>query len=399
MKNNSTKYLKISMFGEFSIKNEHHSLTASKQSGLTSFLLLGYLFSNKGNDITSDMLIDVLWPEGESNNPQGALRTLLHRTKKLLQPFFPGEDVELLTKNNNIYTWNPDIRLYIDIFEFEKSAHRAFREPDQTKQFELLEKANALYKGDFLPMFSHHSWVMFRNNYYGNLFIKTVNLICYHLSQEKEYEKTLELCNKALDYSPSTDETLHKQKIFTLLNLGRAQTALEYYYSLLALFNNSYGLDITESMADVYEAILSSMPNQFQTLSSLDETLRSRKVVSGSFYCNFDIFQNIYQINLRSARRTRSRYYLVLLTLNESDERSIITEDLKEEMDILHTIMQKKLRSNDVYTKSSICQYSLIINSPNEGGAEVIRHRIEDSYLKKRKHPNIELHVDFKEIV
>ncbi|HIW20986.1 MAG TPA: hypothetical protein H9887_03065 [Candidatus Dorea intestinavium] len=98
MDNLNTKIneLSIRMFGEFSIKSRHYTLTASKHSGLTSFLLLGYLISNKGNDITGEMLMDVLWPDGESNNPSGALRTLLHRTKKML-------DLLRLTKKKTLF--------------------------------------------------------------------------------------------------------------------------------------------------------------------------------------------------------------------------------------------------------------------------------------------------------
>ncbi|MFV0361935.1 MAG: bacterial transcriptional activator domain-containing protein, partial [Suipraeoptans sp.] len=282
---------------------------------------------------------------------------------------------------------------------FERLVHKAFRESDPEIQFELLSEANSLYKGEFLSLFAHHSGVMFRNNYYGNLYVKCTNMMCFHLNNKEDFQGVSDLCDKALELSPSTDETLHKQKIFALINLDKIQTALDYYYSILSMFNTNHGLDITDSMTDVYEAILNHMPNQYQTLNSLDETLRSKKVLSGSFFCNFDIFQNIYQINLRSARRAKSRFYLVLLSLDEEGETSHATNSMKEEMDILHTVMQKKLRTNDVYTKSSICQYSLIVNSPNESGAEIIKNRIVESYLKKKKNDLIKLNIEFKEII
>ncbi|MCP1109352.1 AfsR/SARP family transcriptional regulator [Ohessyouella blattaphilus] len=391
--------ISVDMFGAFSVSNKNHSLLATGKSGLSSFLLLGYLLSNQGNDITSEMLIDVLWPDGESNNPAGALRTLMHRTKKLLEPFYPGENIEFISKNNNTYSWNRDVFLNIDIYNFEKSVHQAFREDDPEEQYELLEKAFKLYKGEFLNIFSHHSWVMFRNNYYGNLYVKCVNTMCYLLNKEERFEEVLNLCDQALKLSPATDETLHKQKIFTLLNIGKTQVALDYYYSILAMFNTAHGLDITESMTDVYEAILNHLPNKFQTLNTLDKSLRDKDVKSGSFYCNFDIFQNIYQVNLRSARRAKSRFYLVLLTLEDESQDSLITETLKDEMEILHQVMKKKLRNNDVYTKSSICQYSLIINAPSESGVEIVKNRILAGYEKKKKHSSVFLDTEYKEII
>lgn len=396
--NFETDMLQINMFGEFSISNKNHSLTASKNSGLNSFLLIAYLLSNKSSDITSDVLIDMLWPEGNSDNPGGALRTLCYRTRKVLKDFFPGDDIEMIQRVNNIYSWNSDIPCQIDIYEFETCCHQAFREQDPEVQALLLTRAYELYKGEFLPVFSQQSWILFRSNYYGNLYIKCVNLLCYHLGLGEDFEKVLSLCNKALEIAPPTDETLHKQKLRALLRLGQTQGALDYYYSILSLFSQKYGLDITESMQDIYQEILNSIPNQYQTINTLEENLRQKSTDNGSFYCNFDIFQNIYQINLRSVRRSQSRHYLILMTLSHISGESIITTELKEEMDILHEVMNKHLRSSDVYTKSSICQFSLIIAVPNENGCKIVMSRLTEGYKKKNKHPDIQLSVDAKEI-
>ena len=76
--------LKIHMFGEFTIENSNYVMTTSKKSGLTSFLLTAYLIANRGTDITSDSLIDVLWPEGNINNPADALLPDQETAKQVL---------------------------------------------------------------------------------------------------------------------------------------------------------------------------------------------------------------------------------------------------------------------------------------------------------------------------
>ena len=390
--------LQIKLLGEFSISNCYHTLTTSKKSGINSFLFLAYLLSNKGNHVTSTSLIDVLWPSDATANPDGALRTLIYRTRKELANFFPDDTVELINKTNNIYSWNFDVPCHIDIYEFENYYHKAFREPDKKKQFELLSCAFDLYKGEFLSIFSYHSWVMFRNNYYGNLYINCVNKMCQYLDEKGNYEDIVALCEKALEYAPATDETLHKQKMYALLNLNKSQTALDYYHSIVDMFNREYDLDISGSMRDIYEKILSGMPNHYQTISALEANLRHKEPSPGSFYCNFDIFQNIYQINLRSARRSQRLRFLILLTLVDSENKAGTSGELKEEMDILQQIMEAKLRSNDVYTKSSICQYSLIIAATNEAGCDVVKRRLVTSYNSKKQHKNISLTIESKEI-
>lgn len=97
-------------------------------------------------------------------------------------------------------------------------------------------------------------------------------------------------------------------------------------------------------------------------------------------------------------RRSQSRHYLILLTLSDTDNGSLISNEMKEEMDILQQVMEKRLRSNDVYTKSSICQFSLIIAVPNENGRNVVIRRLEETYSKKCQHPNIILTIESSEI-
>lgn len=401
--NPTPETLKIKMFGEFSISNDYFSLSTSKKLGLTNFLLIAFLIANKGNHITSEVLIDMLWPSGKTANPGGALRTLIYRVRKDLVKFFPNTEADQIPKlvcmTNNIYSWNFDVPCQIDVYDFEDLYHRAAREPDREKQYELLTQAFALYTGDFLSIFSHHSWVMFRNNYYGNLYISCVNKICNYLDETGNYEAIISTCEKAFEYAPPVDETLYKHKIKALLKLNRAQAALEYYHSVLDIFNREHSLDISASMHDLYQQILSAMPNHYQTISALDANLRQRDSSPGSFYCNFDIFQNIYQINLRSARRSQRLRFLILLTLRDSRDITGVSDALKEEMALLQQIMESKLRTNDVYTKSSICQYSLIIAATNEAGCEVVKNRLHSAYNAKKHHKHISLTIESKEIL
>ena len=98
--------LTINMFGEFSIVNESYSLVTSKTKSPQLNMLLSYLIANKDTDVTKDKLIDVLWPEGDSNNPSGALRNLVYRARNELSKFFPNQGIEAILLVGNTYHWN-----------------------------------------------------------------------------------------------------------------------------------------------------------------------------------------------------------------------------------------------------------------------------------------------------
>ena len=64
-----------------------------------------------------------------------------------------------------------------------------------------------------------------------------------------------------------------------------------------------------------------------------------------TFYCDFDVFKNIYQMNLRSARRSSRSRYLVLLTMQQP-------EGLKEEA---QPVSYTHLRADGIQLRTTSC--------------------------------------------
>ena len=65
-------------------------------------------------------------------------------------------------------------------------------------------------------------------------------------------------------------------------------------------------------------------------------------------------------------------------------------------MDTLYLVLSKNLRSNDVFTKSSPSQFSLILTVANENGCKTAINRIIEKYSKKKALKHIELQVDYR---
>ncbi|MEE0420190.1 MAG: BTAD domain-containing putative transcriptional regulator [Lachnospiraceae bacterium] len=390
--------LKIQMFGEFSISNKYYSMVSTTSNSMQVQMLLSYLIANKDTKVSKQKLMEILWPGDTCNKPAGALRNLVYRARKEMANFFPDGNEECIMLVQNAYVWNPQIPCEIDIYEFEMYYNLAQREENPAKRYEYSQKVLNLYKGAFLPLQSGEEWVMYRSVYYHRLFTKCALSMINYLEIYSSYDEILQLCDRAIELEPS-DEPFHREKLCALLKMGRIQPAIEYYHNITELFSQKYGIDITDSLQDIYKQLVHALPNSNLSMDTLEETLRVDTPQKGSFYCNFDIFKNIYQINLRSARRSQSRRYLVLLTLFDTKNDGIFTTDIREEMDTLYAVLSKNLRSNDVFTQSSISQLSLILTVPNERGCHVALNRITEKYENKKTHLNIELHVDVKQII
>ena len=77
----------ITMFGQFSISYRDKCLCENEYRGSKMILLLEYLISQRGREITQNELIDLFW--SDSKNPANALKTLVHRTRAMLDEMIP----------------------------------------------------------------------------------------------------------------------------------------------------------------------------------------------------------------------------------------------------------------------------------------------------------------------
>lgn len=132
-------------------------------------------------------------------------------------------------------------------------------------------------------------------------------------------------------------------------------------------------------------------------VDQLEKTLVVDNSSEQTFYCDFDIFKNIYQINVRFARRTMKARVLALLTIVDQSN-SLSEKELIQEADILKKVKANNLRKNDVFSKFNMTQYSLILAVPNVEGAQVAIDRIINRFNEKKKHHEIFLNCELKKI-
>ena len=117
----SNQTLQIKMFGKFSMKNGNYAFPQEKKKSKQVGLLFAYLLARLEMwRHSKSKLIEVLWPEEDSGNPEGALRNLVYRgrmgNEKIFCPEWSGSTIIL---NNNSDLWNTDISCQVDTDQFE----------------------------------------------------------------------------------------------------------------------------------------------------------------------------------------------------------------------------------------------------------------------------------------
>ena len=393
-----SEQLQIQMFGEFHMRNDYHTFSPGSSKGTQVTTLITYLIANKEAEISKDKLAEILWPEEEITNPTGALRNLVYRARQELAKFFPVSHSNCILFQRNAYLWNREVDCQTDIDRFESLYNQAQKAASAEEQIPYYQEMFQLYQGNFLPSQSHEEWVVFRSVYYQNLYIQCVLALCAHLRKQEEYQQIIDLCEQA-NLKDLMNESIYKEILESYLQLGHPHKALDYYRSVLNLFNSRYGVDVSEAFSEIYQRILRETQNHLLNMQDLEDNLREEQSSRGSFYCNFDIFKNIYQINLRALHRVKSKRYLVLMTLEDTRLPGAVTNAVRQEMQVLRSVIQRNLRKNDVFTQSSYSQYSLILMVPGESGCQVAINRVQDRYQEECRHSQVKLEIEIKEIV
>ena len=144
MEKKNCSELTVRMFGKFQTENEKGILNKENMRSEMLTRLLAYMISHREKDMTAQELIDVLWPEDQSDNPSGALKNLMYRLRKLMNNTW-GESGKYIVTGRGAYQLNPEFVFHVDIEEFEECCRQVFNSEDPAVQQENGKRAVELY--------------------------------------------------------------------------------------------------------------------------------------------------------------------------------------------------------------------------------------------------------------
>ena len=76
--------LYINMLGQFTLRYGDNVISDQEGRSKKLWLLIEYLVTFRGKEISQNDLIDLLWPDDSHGNPANTLKTLVHRARTLI---------------------------------------------------------------------------------------------------------------------------------------------------------------------------------------------------------------------------------------------------------------------------------------------------------------------------
>lgn len=158
--------------------------------------------------------------------------------------------------------------------------------------------------------------------------------------------------------------------------------ATEIYYKYL-------GIQPTEAIQEFYKKIISADRSLDESLSYICDELKSGSKNVGAFVCEYAIFKEIYNLQVRNLERMDLSVYVMLVMLRDVDGNNIEPLKLNNLMNGLLGVMRQNLRKGDVVSQFSASQFALLLPMDAKESGAIVMERIKRAFYRQYPRSNV----------
>lgn len=385
--------LRVEILNGFTLRWNNRSIDYKNSRSRKMWLLLAYLIFNRTHPVSVSELYRLLWGDEEAkDDPQNALRVLLHRLRNQLDHL--GEDTghTWISRTKEGYLWNPEIPLVLDTDVFEALCAEGDATNDPAQKMALYHQALSLYRTGFLSKLSSEQWVRTLEVRFHDRYLNTVRNQLQLLAESGHHERVIALARDALKLE-SYSERIWYHLISSLLELDRRQEAIDAYEQVRDIFSSNLGTTPSEELRKLYYTATQVTHGQIIPLESLYNEIRSRDPGHGPILCEYDFFVTVFHSISRIIGRAGITAHLALLTVTAQPDRVLSRQDLERTMQALLEQAQTNLRRDDSITLCSSSQYAILLPATDYESSCAVCQDIIRSFSEK--HPRAPVAIQY----
>lgn len=373
---------KVSFFGGFAISYRGRRVNDEKNRSRKLWNLLEYIVVHRDRPISQKEMADFIWENSFSENPTGALKVLLHRVRKALEPLGSEYGDDLIKMKKSEYQWHPETEVVSDAETFEQILSEASDEEKPAEErIELYCKAFELYKGDFLPK-NTASWVKPISDRYHTLYVRSVETCLELFRVSGRYADMIPVCRKAISIEP-LNEDFYYSLIVAQFKSGRQREAVRTYGDVTDMFYKRFGINPSDEFRSLYRIISETTQEMEDDIYAIRESLDEKGSTEGVFFCEYEFFKNIYRLEARASARSGDSIFLCLLTLKDTTGAGASVKAIDRAMDVLSQSLSETLRRGDICSRYSISQFVLLLPLVGLENAEAVMKRVSTDFSRK----------------
>lgn len=384
--------IRIQMMDNFSIYiNECKAdpLVTRSRKGAS---LIQLLLCSRGAPVPNSRLLNTLWSEEKSTNPENALKTLVSRLRTLLNQISPDLG-RCLVADRGAYHWECLPGMTVDLYEIDQLLTWLEEEelPDD-KKARLCESLLDLYAGDLLQSCDRNEWAVGEAATLHASYIKVVMDYIELLKAQGQYEQIISVCRRALEVDNFHDG-LHIELMSALIHLNRPGEAMQQYKHAVELDYRYLGVQPSEELQEFYKHIVTAGKTLDFSLKSIRNELREGDR-QDAYVCEYAVFKEIYNLQLRHLERLGTSMFLAIIMVRPYDDQVLDSMRQNTVMNDLMRILSQNLRKGDIITRFSPAMFAMLLPTVNYASGHMVMERIKRIFY--RQYPNSNIVFDYR---
>ncbi len=371
--------VKISLLGGMSVDVDNQLLLNSMSKLYQHWKLLAYLVVNKNISLSAKQIINAMYGEcDDSINAQNTLKNTVYCLRKELG------DNSFILFNDGCYKWNEENDVLLDTDMFNNLIMMLNDTNNINYKISIYKNIMEIYKGDFLPQLQKEPWAAELSLYYRQKFVNVILEYLEILFVNRQYDDILAVTNFATNID-TYNEYFYLYMFRALYYLNMNTLIISTYMQINKIFKNKFSRQVIFEIQKIFENANKKLNKIELDISLIKDTLKETTLndspIKGPFFCSFEVFKQMYQLNIRAAAREERSIMLLLLTITNINDDIPDNKILLDAMLELREVLTNTIRKNDVFTQYSKAQYLLMLSTDSVDKAHIALNRIKNNFI------------------
>jgi DNA-binding SARP family transcriptional activator len=189
--------------------------------------LFKYLLMHRNPWPTRETLMEAFWPDSAPEAARNSLNVAIHGLRRALRA---ADTVPVVVFDDGRYRLNPDMRLWLDVNEFERhvASGRQLEEAGDPTAAAEYEQAAALYQVDFMADDLHEEWAVLTRERLRLAWLDTLDRLSQLYFGHARYASCATLCQRIIERDPCREDA-HRRLMQCYSRQGQSHLALRQY--------------------------------------------------------------------------------------------------------------------------------------------------------------------------
>lgn len=378
--------VRLQMMGNYLIFIDEQRIENPVSKSRKGSALMAFLILHRGHQVHNQRLIRELWSGNATGNPENALKTLVSRVRAMLNGMVPGLG-KCIASDRGAYHWETVEGMKVDVLELMDIFDALGTEQSESRRKELYQRMMSLYVGDLYQTGDLSEDAAYAEQMHRQ-YLENVYAYLELLNKREAYNDISAVCRTALEVD-NFDERLHIELMRAMVNLNRVSEAMTQYKHATNITYRYLGAEPSENMKSFYQQLNRSRKSLKFNLDAIRNELRESSNERGAFVCDYTMFKEIYNLEMRNLERLGTTMFLGIIMIGDVEDGQMDYIRLDNIMAGLIEILRANLRKGDVVTHFAPTIVALLLPTVNFDTGSMVMERVRELFYKRFPNSNI----------